>query len=50
MFSDDGVLKTLAKRLTDQDIDDIQSMIHVMLKKHFTESEYHRLFLKDNHP
>jgi hypothetical protein len=50
MFSDDQMLKTLAPRLTDQDIDEIQMMIHRMLKKHFTESEYHQLFLKDNHP
>jgi hypothetical protein len=49
MFSDDRLLKALVARLSDQEIDEIQMMIHRMLKKHFTESEYHQLFLKDNH-
>jgi hypothetical protein len=50
MFSDDHLLNTLAPRLSDEDIDEIQMMVHRMLKKHFSESEYHQLFLKDNHP
>jgi len=50
MFSDDRLLGTLVQRLSDQDIDEIQALILRMLRKHFTESEYHQLFLKDNHP
>jgi hypothetical protein len=49
MFSDDLLQKTLVEKLSDKDIDEIQAMIHRILKKHFTESEYHQLFLKDNH-
>jgi hypothetical protein len=49
MFSDDLLQKNLVGKLSDQDIDEIQAMIHRILKKHFTESEYHQLFLKDNH-
>jgi hypothetical protein len=49
MFSDDLLLKALAGKLSDQDIDEIQAMVHRILKKHLTESEYHQLFLKDNH-
>jgi hypothetical protein len=50
MFSDDLLMKTLVGRLSDLDIDEIQAMIHRILKKHLTESEYHQLFLKDDHP
>lgn len=50
MFSDDALLKTLAGRLTDGEISDIQDMIHRLLKAHLTETEYHRLFLKEDHP
>ncbi len=49
MFSDDTLMKTLVRRLTDSEINDIQEMIHRLLKTHCSESEYHRLFLKDDH-
>jgi hypothetical protein len=49
MFSDDHLLKTLVGRLSNEEIDEIQTMIHRLMKKHFTESEYHQFFLKDNH-
>ena len=50
MFSDDLLLKALVKRLSDQEIDEIQAVIHRLLKNHLSEPEYHQLFLKDNHP
>lgn len=50
MFSDDALMKTLAGRLTDNDINDIHDLIHRLLKTHLSESEYHRLFLKEAHP
>jgi hypothetical protein len=50
MFSDDTLLKVLVPRLSDQDMDEIQTMILRMLKKHLTETEYHQFFLKDRHP
>ncbi len=50
MFSDDTLLHILVKRMSDEDIVEIQNLIHRMLKKHISESEYHRLFLKDHHP
>ncbi|MFP4258714.1 MAG: hypothetical protein ACOCQT_04115 [Desulfovermiculus sp.] len=46
-FSDDAVLQTLVKRLSDQEIEDIGHFIFALLKKHLTEPEYHSLFLKD---
>ena len=49
-FSDDALLKTLVKRLSDDELNEIFSLITRLLKRHLTESEYHRLFLKDDHP
>ena len=49
-FSDDALLQTLVKRLSDDELNDIFSLVTRLLKRHLTESEYHRLFLKDDHP
>jgi hypothetical protein len=49
-FSDDALLQTLVKRLSDDELKDIFSLVSGLLKRHLTESEYHRLFLKDDHP
>ena len=48
-FSDDQVLQSLTKRLTDKELQEIFSLVSRLLRDHLTESEYHRLFLKDNH-
>lgn len=47
-FSDDQLMKELVPRLHDDELDDIFSMIHRILKTHLNEIEYHRLFLKDD--
>ena len=49
-LSDDTLLQTLVKRLSDDELNDIFSLVTRLLKRHLTESEYHRLFLKDDHP
>lgn len=49
-FSDDALLQTLIKRLSDDELNEIFSLINRLLKRHLSESEYHRLFLKDGHP
>jgi hypothetical protein len=46
-FSDDALMQTLVKRLTDQDLNDIFSLLTRLLKTHLVEKEYHRLFLKE---
>ena len=46
-FSDDRVLESLIKRMTEEELSDIFGLISRLLRKHLTESEYHRLFLKD---
>ena len=46
-FSDDSLMQTLVKRLSDQDLADIFDLLTRLLKTHLVEEEYHRLFLKD---
>ena len=48
-FSDDTFIKEFIGKLTDSELDEIFLMITRQLKKHLTESEYHHLFLKDDH-
>ena len=48
-FSDDTLTKELVKRLTPEEIEEIFSLLTRLLKKHLTDSEYHRLFLKNDH-
>ncbi|MBU3917233.1 cytoplasmic protein, partial [bacterium] len=45
-FSDDTLMKELIKRMTDEELDEVFSMITRILKNHLTEPEYHGLFLK----
>lgn len=47
-FSDDTLMEKLINRLSDDELDDIFSLLTRLLKKHLTDSEYHSLFLKDN--
>ncbi len=48
-FSDDRLMEKLIERLTDDELGEIFSLISKILKEHLTASEYHELFLKDNH-
>jgi hypothetical protein len=47
-FSDDKFMATITKRMTDEELLEIFEFINRLLKKHLTESEYHKLFLKDD--
>lgn len=47
-FSDDRLMKTLLKRLSEDELSEIFNMISRVLKKHLSEAEYHRLFLKED--
>ncbi len=49
-FSDDTLMQTLVQRLGDDELEEIFSLVTRLLKRHLSESEYHRLFLKDDHP
>jgi hypothetical protein len=48
-FSDDALVSTLKKRMSVEEINQVVDLIHGLMHKHFTEDEYHRLFLKDDH-
>ena len=48
-FSDDQLMALLRKRLTDDECKSIFDLISGLLRKHLSEVEYHRFFLKDNH-
>jgi len=46
-FSDDQLMQTLLKRMTDDDLTDVFEFTSKVLKKYLTEPEYHQLFLKE---
>ncbi|MBA4417535.1 MAG: cytoplasmic protein [Syntrophus sp. (in: bacteria)] len=46
-FSDDRLMKTILKRMTDDDLNEVFEIISKMLKTYLTEPEYHQLFLKE---
>jgi hypothetical protein len=46
-FSDDLLMQTVLKRMSDDDLSEVFEVIAKMLKKYLTEPEYHGLFLKD---
>ena len=49
MLSDDETLRKLIGRMEDAELENAFNYISGLLKKHFSEDEYHSLFLKDNH-
>ncbi len=46
-FSDDHLMKTILKRMTDDDLTELFEVTGKMLKKYLTGPEYHQLFLKE---
>jgi hypothetical protein len=40
-------MKTILKRMTDDDLTEVFEITGKMLKKYLTEPEYHQLFLKE---
>ena len=46
-FSDDRLMKSIVKRLTDDDLLAIFNLLTELLKRHLSDPEYHTLFLKD---
>ena len=48
-FSDDKFMALMAKRMTDAELLELFDLINRLLKTHLTESEYHTLFLKEDH-
>ena len=49
-FSDDTLISALVKRMSDRELEEIFNLITRVMKRHLSEPEYHRLFLKEeNH-
>jgi len=46
-FSDDEFIKLLGSRLSDAEIEELVDCLTGLMKKHLSEQEYHRYFLKD---
>ncbi len=46
-FSDDRLMQTVLKRMSDDDLAEVFDVVAKMLKKYLSEPEYHQLFLKD---
>jgi hypothetical protein len=46
-FSDDRLLQIIIKRLTDNELSEIFTLITRLLKNHLSGAEYHKLFLKE---
>jgi hypothetical protein len=46
-FSDDALVKTLAQRMTNDELERVFNLLSEIMRKHLTEPEYHRLFLKE---
>ncbi len=47
-FSDDDLMNLLRKRLTNEECLSIFNLLCSLLRKHLSEPEYHRFFLKEN--
>ena len=48
-FSDDRLMALITKRMTDEEMQALFDMISHLLKSHLSESEYHKLFLIEEH-
>ncbi|MEJ2729675.1 MAG: cytoplasmic protein [Deltaproteobacteria bacterium] len=46
-FSDDRLMKTIIKRLSDEELSEIFGLITRLLKNHLVDNEYHKIFLKE---
>ncbi len=46
-ISDDELVKKLVKRMTDEELEEMFEKITNLMREHFKEREYHKLFLKD---
>ena len=45
-FSDDALMKTLIKKLSDAELEELFNLVTRLLKNHLSEAQYHALFLK----
>jgi hypothetical protein len=48
-FSDDKFMALMAKRMTNEELLELFDLVNRLLRTHLSESEYHTLFLKEDH-
>ena len=48
-FSDDELMAVMRSRLDDEDIAGLFDQLSSLLRKHLSEDEYHKYFLKEEH-
>ncbi len=46
-FSDDDLMMLVSSRVSDSEIENLVDLLTGLMKKHLSEEEYHRYFLKD---
>jgi peptide methionine sulfoxide reductase MsrA len=46
-FSDDSLMNTIIKRLSDEELNEIFGLMTRLLKNHLEDAEYHQIFLKE---
>ncbi|MDW7709003.1 MAG: hypothetical protein SCH98_00910 [Deferrisomatales bacterium] len=46
-LSDDEVSKVVVRRMSDRELEEIFETLGGILRKHLSDAEYHRLFLKE---
>ncbi len=47
-FSDDRLMSLMRSRMSDDELEALFSQLSNLLRKHLSEEEYHRYFLKEN--
>lgn len=47
-FSDDELMRNIVPKMDDSELAEIFELITRLLKRHLSETDYHRLFLKDD--
>ncbi len=47
-FSDDVLMRRIIGRMTDDELDEIFTLLSSLLGRHLSEQEYHALFLKES--
>jgi hypothetical protein len=48
-FSDDALIHTMVGRMSDAELGQVFDLVSDLLRRHLSEPEYHRLFLKEAH-
>lgn len=49
-IADDALAKTLVERMSDDELEQLFSLLNDLMRRHLNDGEYHRLFLKEDHP